>query len=253
MKSANRGPDEARQNPGAAVPSGPQQWNDPRIAQGMRRQSELRARRLDAGARLIGWKVGFGAPAAKERLKIESPLVGFLLDQAVLSSGATVSLRGWQKPVAEPEIAIHLGRDVAPDAPAAAARAAIAALAPAIEIADVDCPMDDVEAILAGDIFQRHVVLGSRNRSHRDAGGLSGRVRRSDTVLDVPADLQANTGDLVDIVRHVAATAALCADGLRAGQVIIAGSVTPPLFVAPGENVTFELVPIGAVSVAFAG
>ncbi len=38
--------------------------DDPRIAGGMRRQMELRKRRLNEGAHQIGWKVGFGAPAA---------------------------------------------------------------------------------------------------------------------------------------------------------------------------------------------
>src|SRR5437660_1445993 len=104
--------------------------DDPRIAHGMRRQSELRRKRLDAGAKLIGWKVGFGASAAKERLQIAAPLVGFLLDRAVLPAGATVSLAGWQKPVAEPEIAVYLGRDVPAGADDATARAAVAALGP---------------------------------------------------------------------------------------------------------------------------
>jgi 2-keto-4-pentenoate hydratase len=208
--------------------------DDPRIAAGVRRQSALRRDRLDAGAKLIGWKVGFGAAAAMEKLRISAPLVGFLLDRALLPSGASVAIGGWHKPVAEPEIAIHLGRDVAAGADAEAARAAVAALGPAIEVADVDCPMDDVEAILAGDIFQRHVILGARDASRARArlDGLTGRVVRSGQTIDVPADLQANTGDLIGIVRHVADMAAAMGEGLRAGHFIIAGSVVPPCFVA---------------------
>ena len=227
--------------------------DDPRIVQGMRRQSALRAERLQAGARLIGWKVGFGAPAAMEKLRISGPLIGFLLDRALLPSPASISLAGWIKPVAEPEIAIHIGRDVAGDADHDAARAAISALGPAIELADVDGPNDDVEAVLAGDIFQRHVVLGPADTSRAGARltGLTGRVTRSGRALDVPGDLEANTGRLIDIVRHVAAATAHFADGLRAGQFIIAGSVVPPLFVEAGESVTFELHPIGTVSVTF--
>ena len=228
--------------------------DDPRIQQGMRRQTALRRERLAAGAKVIGWKVGFGAPAALEKLRIAAPLVGFLLDTAALNSGATVSLKGWQKPVAEPEIAVHLGKDVPAGADDAAVRAAIAALGPAIEIADVDAPMDDVEAILAGDIFQRHVVLGPRGTACAGArlAGVTGRVVRSGTALDVPADLEANTGKIVDIVRHVASVAAAVGEGLRAGQFIIAGSVVPPLFVTPDEHVTFWLSPCGTVSVQFA-
>ena len=39
---------------------------DPRIAAGMRAQRDLRARYLREGAKQIGWKVGFGAPAASQ-------------------------------------------------------------------------------------------------------------------------------------------------------------------------------------------
>jgi 2-keto-4-pentenoate hydratase len=226
---------------------------DRRLIEGMRRQSELRRARLAAGATLIGWKVGFGNEAGRQKLGIAAPLVGFLLDRARLPDGATVSLGGWQKPVAEPEIAVHFDRDVPPDADAAQVRAAIAALGPAIELADVDGPADDVEAILAADIFQRHVLLGPKDTSRAGArlDGLAGSVTRSGKSLDVPADLESNTGRLIDIVRHVATVAAQSGDGLRAGHVIIAGSVIPPLFVTPGESVTFELSPVGGVSVTF--
>ena len=219
----------------------------------MRRQADLLRARLSAGAKLVGWKVGFGAPAALDKLRIAAPLVGFLLDTGLLPAGATVPLAGWHKPVAEPEIAVHLGRDLPAGADDATARAAIAALGPAIELADADGPMDDVEAILAGDIFQRHVIVGRHDPARAGArlDGLSGRVDRSGEAVAVPADLQANTGDLIAIVRQVAAVAAQFADGLRAGQFIIAGAVTPPLFVAPGDSVTLELAPVGTVSVAF--
>ena len=78
----------------------------------MRAQMALRERMLDGGAKQIGWKVGLGAPAMQERCKLTAPVVGFLLDRAELPSGATVSLAGWTKPVAETEIAAYIGRDL---------------------------------------------------------------------------------------------------------------------------------------------
>ena len=137
--------------------------DDPRIANGMRAQMELRKRQLDGGAKQIGWKVGLGAPAMQAKCGLTAPIVGFLLDRAELASGATVSLAGWQKPAAEAEIAAYIGRDLPAGAGRDEVRRAIAALGPAIELADVDGPMDDVQAVLAGDIFQRHVILGPRD------------------------------------------------------------------------------------------
>jgi 2-keto-4-pentenoate hydratase len=227
---------------------------DPRIAVGMRAQMQLRQARLDQGARQIGWKVGFGAAAMKQMLRIRMPLVGFLLDSALLESGSTVSIAGWQKPVAEAEIAAYIGEDVPSHANRETVRKAIVAIGPAIELLDVQCAMDDVEAVLAGDIFQRHVILGRRDimRGGARLSGLKGQVNRSGVNVPVPSDLETNTGQVADIVGHVADTAAALGDGLRAGQVIICGSTTQPMFLDREDTgVDFALEPIGAISVRF--
>ena len=228
--------------------------NDPRIARGMQAQLRSLRTRRDAGERQIGWKVGFGAPAAKQRAKIDAPLVGFLMQRAVLPSGASVSLRGWQKPVAEAEIAVHMDKDLPANSSHETVKAAIVALGPAIELADIDGPLDDVEGILAGDIFQRYVIIGPRDetRAGLRLDGLSARVNRSGKDIPVPADLETNIGSIVETVRHVADVTAALGEGLRAGQLIICGSLTAPLMLEPGEHgLDYTLDPVGAISVHF--
>ena len=229
-------------------------WKDPRIERGMKAQLERRRARIAAGEKPLGWKVGFGAPAAMEKLGIAAPLVGFLTDRALIASGATLFVTGWTKPVAEPEIAVHLGRDLPGGADRDTAMAAIAGLGPAIEIADLDQPPDDVERILAGNIYQRNIILGAPDVSRAGCvlDGLVGRVFRNGTAVADTSDPQAMTGDLIDIVRHVADTLDAFDERLRAGQIIITGSIVPPLWVEPGEEVVFKLDPIGTVSIRFA-
>ena len=100
-------------------------WDDPRIQRGMKEQLAKRRACIAAGEAPLGWKVGFGAPAMMEKLKITAPLVGFLMQRALIPSGGSASLRGWAKPVAEPEIAAHIGRDVPGGGDRDAAAAAI--------------------------------------------------------------------------------------------------------------------------------
>ena len=80
----------------------------------------------------------------------------------------------------EPEIAVYLGKDVAAGADRETARAAISGVGPAIEILDVDhtSTADTVEDTLARDIFQRHVVLGSKDASRAGCNlqGLMGHI-----------------------------------------------------------------------------
>ena len=52
---------------------------DLRILRGMTRQLETRRKRIQSGEKPLGWKVGFGAPAAMAHFNIQAPLVGFLM------------------------------------------------------------------------------------------------------------------------------------------------------------------------------
>ena len=221
----------------------------------MRAQLQERRARLDGGEAPLGWKVGFGAPAALERYALSGPLVGFLLRSALVESGASIPLRGWTKPVAEPEIAVYLGADIPAGASATDAAAAVAALGPAIELADVDAPPDEVESILTRNIYQRRVVLGPRDpgRAGAQLKGLRGRVHRTRGAPEEITDLEANTGRIVDILRHTAELLAASGAALRAGDVIIAGSVVAPLFISADDiDFGFELEPIGRAAVRFA-
>ena len=234
--------------------SGP--LDDDRIARGMRTQLAQRAARIAGGETAVGWKVGFGAPAAMQTFGITAPLVGYLMRSGRLESGSAASLSGWVKPVAEPEIAVHIGRDLEGGGDLADAAAAIAAVAPAIELADLDQPPKDVEAILAGNIYHRHVLLGPRDdmRAGANISGLTGCVFRRGVEVARTADLEVNTGKLIDIVRHVADLLAGCGERLRGGSFIICGSVVPPVFVEPDETeITFTLDPIGSVTARFRG
>lgn len=228
--------------------------NNARIIRGMAAQSAARWRCVGDGARLIGWKVGFGAPAALEKFQLEGPLVGYLLDSGVLASGSRVPVSSWVKPVAEPEIYVEMGADLRGGASRMEVAFAISSMGPAIELADLTFTPDDVERILSNNIFQRHVILGHCDTARHGArlDGLSGVVMRNNVPHATVTDLEVNTGEIVGIVRHVADLLADLGDGLRAGEIIICGSVVPPIFVESGdESVAFDLKPIGSVSVRF--
>jgi 2-keto-4-pentenoate hydratase len=229
-------------------------WDDPRVVRGMHVQLDLRRQRLVGGDKSLGWKVGFGAPAMLKQLGISGPLVGFLTQSARVQSGGSVSLAGWAKPVAEPEIAVHIGRDVPAGADRDTAAAAMAGISPAIELVDVHTPPQDPERILGENIYQRHVVLGGTGPARAGAkpDGLTCRIMRHGKESARTTDPQANTGRWVGIVRHVADVLAAFGERLRAGEIIITGSVVPPLALEPGEaDIAFEVDPLGGVAVRF--
>ena len=196
---------------------------------------DLRRRMIEAGARPLGWKLGFGAPAAMEKLGIDRPLVGFLTDRTLLPDGATAHVGDWVKPMLEAEVAVRVGAD-----------GTIDGYAVAIELADLNPPPEDAEAIVAGNIFHKHVLLGPI----REPGAqLTATLTRDGEELgrtDAPDTLTGEYGRLVDVVRAVAG------DELRAGDVIITGSIFPPVEVRPGETITADVAPLGSLTVRIA-
>jgi len=235
-------------------PAWPVAWEDPRIKRGMEQQLRRRRELLATGGKPLGWKLAFGGPAALERLRINAPLVGFLMADAVVASGSTVSFAVWKKPAAEPELAVYLGKDLAPSADRKTTMNAIAGLGPAIELADVDHPSDDVEGTLARNIYQRHVILGPRDatRAGGNLSSLNARVFRNGVEMANTSELEASTGELISIVGHVADLLAHFGESLRAGEIIIAGSITPPIWVEAGETIGFHLEPQAPILIHFA-
>jgi 2-keto-4-pentenoate hydratase len=199
----------------------------------------LRAQRLAAGEKPIGWKVGFGSPPMLEKLGIDRPVIGFMTDRNLLPDGATVDIGGWTGPAFEAEIAVHFGRD-----------GEIAGLSTAIEVADVDFTPEDAARMMAANVFHRHVILGPVMQADPDA--VTGRVLRHGEEIAAnnhPAEL---TGRVEDVVRLTAEALAAHGEGFRDGEVLITGSIVPPQPLEPGQRLTAELNPLGSLTVVTA-
>ena len=218
---------------------------DPRIAAGTRRMLAARAAALSASAVHLGWKLGFGAPVAMEKFGTDRPLVGFLTRDRLLPSDATVDVSSWTKPVLEAEVAAHLGSDLGAGATPAEALAAVSGWSVAIELADLDHAPADLERILAGNIFHRHVLLGPVVDALPDP--LTFTVERDGEQVAATSDPTALTGDLGSILASAADTLASSGAALSAGDVVITGSVVPPIDLTPG---TWRVTAMGLGTVA---
>ena len=201
---------------------------------------------LDSGAERLGWKAGFGSPSALAALGTDRPLVGFLTRDRLLPDGAAVDVSTWTKPVLEAEVAAHLSADLGAGATPAEALAAVGGWSVAIELADLDIVPDDVEKIVAGNIFHRHVLLGPVVEGRPEP--LAFAVTRDGVEAASSSDPEALTGELGSVLASMADTLAACDAGLRAGDVVITGSVVPPVPVTSGAWLV-EAEGLGRVSV----
>ena len=227
--------------------------SDERIRRGMAAQMTARAARLRSGDTPLGWKLGFGTPAAMKKLGLRFPMVGFLTGNARLPTEGSVALQSFTRAASEPEIAVHMGADLGADADESTVRSAIAALGPAIEVADLNFPADDVERILAGNIYQRNVILGPADYSRAGArlDGLSARLFQDGDLRAETNDMEANPGNIISLVRGLADHLAELGLKLGAGDVVITGSIVPPLIVERPCDVSFRLHPFDPIAVQF--
>jgi 2-keto-4-pentenoate hydratase len=212
---------------------------DPRILRGTKRMlAGLRAE-LDAGAEHIGWKVGFGSPAGMAALGIDRPLVGYLTAGRRLEPGATVAVGDWTRPLLEAEIAAYVGPDLA-----------VVGWALAIELADLDHPPDDIEKILTGNVYHRHVLFGDRVPVLPNDRGVT--VRRDGVEVAATSRPDELVGELGWVLATTASTLAAAGGAVAAGDVVITGSMVPPIPVAPGESWTVSASGLGTLDVRLA-
>jgi 2-keto-4-pentenoate hydratase len=198
----------------------------------------VRRRELMAqSAESIGWKVGFNISVAQQKLGIDAPLAGFLTTDGLLDDGAEVSLADGPV-VVESEVAVELGDDAR----------SIVALLPALEVADPPDLEQDVETILAGNIFHRAVAFGPRVLA-REPGAARILVNGEVEHEVAPAETVAHLDDMIEAVRR----RLLAADeDLSPGDRIITGVLAPPHAAHPGDRVRLELSELGGVELLFA-
>jgi 2-keto-4-pentenoate hydratase len=192
---------------------------------------------LERGAEPLGWKIGFNLPQFQEKLGIDGPLAGFLTRNTLLEDGAQWSLGDKGDVVVESEVAVELGDD----------GRSIVALLPALELADPPDLEQDVETILAGNIFHRGVAFGPRVETN--APGAARILVNGEEQHAVDAERAAAA--LGEMVEAVARRLAAVDERLRPGDRIITGVLAPPHRAQPGDTVRLELEAVGGLELRF--
>lgn len=224
------------------------------IDEAMRAQLAALAAAVARGVPRIGWKVGFHDDAAQQRMGIGGPLMGTLDGARTVAAGGMYHPRPGSRPRAEVEVALHIGRRVEAGVSLEEARAAISGIAPAFELIDWAKPSlrdAGLAAMLERSILHDAVVFGDDQPLSVFAemlrGGLpkllrGGAVLREGQPGRVPEDL-------ATVVVSAATILGRYGWALEAGDRIICGSYIEPVDIAPGDQLTAELGPLGRISV----
>ena len=198
----------------------------------------------------VGWKIALANPAMQRLVGLDTPISGRLLAGQVVAGPASVRAGAYRHLLIEFEIAVELGTDLpAPGGRCSRdqARAAVAAVRPAFELADdrhADYARlgDEAFQLVADNAWNEGAVLGSRRGDWADLDleRITGRVFRD--------DVQVGSGQGRDLMGHpldalawLAGSAAACGLTMRRGDVAILGSLVTSKFPKAGERWRFEL------------
>lgn len=203
-----------------------------------------------------GFKIGATGSRMQQYLGLSGPAAGFMATGNIHGDDSTLRFADYLKPGVECELAVRLARDLPPGpCTPAEAEAAAGDLVAAIEIVDNrygDLAALGTPALIADQVFHAAAVTGDRAQQAwrtLDVPRLAGRISIDGAVRDegVASDL---LGHPFNCLAWLAGSeVAKAFGGLKAGQVIMLGSVTPPVWLEGPALVTVEFPPLPAVHV----
>lgn len=202
-----------------------------------------------------GFKIGATGARMQAYLGLSGPAAGFMAAGNVFHDTADLAFASFIRPGVECEVAVVLAHDLPPDTYGIEDVAqAVGAVVAGVEI--VENRYDDLRllgtpTLIADQVYHCAAVVGTARPDWRelDVGALRGRIAVDGVMRDegVSSDLMGHPFACLAWLAGSDVTAAF--GGLRAGQVVMLGSVTPPVWLdAPGE-VTVAFEGLGSVRV----
>jgi 2-keto-4-pentenoate hydratase len=202
----------------------------------------------------VGYKVGLTSATMQAFCGIDHPIAGVVLASRVHRSGASVRRSGFGRLGLEFEIAVRIKSDVPVTAtPMTADMIAphIGGVCAAIELVDdrsADYAGLDVLSLVADNSWNAGIVLSEFATAWPDLEAVPGRATR-DAVAIGEGHGRDILGHPFNSVAWLATQLASRRVGLKAGQVVMTGSVMKTVFPDAAASYRFELAQIGFVEV----
>ncbi|MES0885079.1 2-oxo-hept-4-ene-1,7-dioate hydratase [Roseibium sp. SCP14] len=225
-------------------------------------QNALTRRKLEAGRRITGWKIGLTSKAMQDALKIDVPDSGMLFDDMLFENGGLIPENRFIQPRVEAEIAFVMksslgGSDVSRED----ILNATGYVCPCLEILDTRIVRADPETgrtrkvfdTIADNAANAGVVLGDKRHAPEahDLRWTGAIVARNGEVEETGL----GAGVLNDPVESVVWLARRMADygqKIEAGHIVLSGSFIRPVECPSGTEIDADFGAFGSVSCSFA-
>ena len=218
-------------------------------------QGVWRDAQIAAGRRLVGRKIGLTSKAMQQATGITEPDYGVMFDDTVYDSGAEIPTAHFSNVRIEVELAFVLARPLeGPDCTLDDALAAIDYAVPALEVLNSHIELEGRTIVdtIADNAAYGAMILGTVHKrpDEIDLRWVPGVLARNGEIEE--------TGVAAGVLGHPATGVAWLANKfhqhgarLEAGEIILAGSFTRPMWVARGDSVLCDYGPMGVIECRF--
>jgi len=216
--------------------------------------TEVAKRRMAAGEKLIGHKVGLTSKAMQASVQIDEPDFGYLFENMMVADGAKVPHENYCAPRVEVELAFVLGKPLkGPGIGITDVLRATEYVVPAIEI--VDARMVNPRKIfdtISDNGAAAGIVVGGRPVGPMDVDlrWVGGLLYRNSEIEE--------TGVAAGVLGHPAMGVAWLANKLaslgtplEAGHLVLAGSFTRVVWAQKGDTIRADFGSLGSISLQF--
>jgi 2-oxo-hept-3-ene-1,7-dioate hydratase len=214
-----------------------------------------RSRNEALGREVAGHKIGLTSKAMQAATGITEPDYGIVFADAVLETGSVLDWSAYAKPRVEVELAFRLKHDLeGPGCTLFDVLAATEYVVPALEILDSRIEMEGRTIVdtISDNAAMGVMVVGGRpvRPDDVDLRWVGAMLYRNETIEE--------TGLAAGVLNNPASGVAWLADkiaahgdGLKAGELVLAGSFTRPMWVFAGDTVLADYGPLGVVTCRF--
>ena len=216
--------------------------------------TECAKRKMAAGAKLIGHKVGLTSKAMQQSSQIDEPDYGYLFDHMMVADGAKVPHENYCAPRVEVELAFILGKELkGPGVGLTDVLRATEYVIPAIEIVDARLinPRKIFDTI-SDNGAAAGIVIGGR-----PVGPLDVDLRWVGGIMYKNSEIE-ETGVAAGVLGHPALGIAWLANKvgkfgtvLEPGRVMLSGSFIRPVWAQKGDTLRADFGSLGSLSVQF--
>ena len=211
-------------------------------------------RRIRDGARLVGRKIGLTSRAMQMASNFTEPDYGFLTDDMLIADGAQIETARYVNPRLEVELAFIMGQDLAgAHCTVADVMRATEFVTPALELIAyrTQVPRQIVDTI-ADNAAAGAMVMGGRLVRPFDVDiRWVGATLSKNGIIEESGVSAAVMGHPAAGIAWLVKKLALHGGGLKAGQIVLAGSFTRPINIAPGDVIAADYGPMGSLGVRF--